>query len=156
LGMVLSQYRFLYTLAVPQELPDRGGASIPSWSILNLYGFSKEATMRQSQDIPFLAASIAGFEVASALVHPDHDRSLLMCPLFPNSLDFTASSDRRREVGGCATVAHDLPIGDGHGRVVVGPLSLDRLRARGWCEAFVPAKVNTAMGEAERANAYPG
>ena len=60
-----------------------------------------------------------------------------MGPLLPDGLDLSASLDRSTEVCTGAPVAHDLAVCDRHGRVVVGPLTLDGLRAGGRGEAFV-------------------
>ncbi len=76
---------------------------------------------------PFLSTAIAALEVAGALVHPDHDWALLVSPLLPVSADLAAGCYFGEEVRGGAAVAHDFPVGDGHGGVVVGPLALDGL-----------------------------
>jgi hypothetical protein len=76
---------------------------------------------------PLLPTAVAAIEVACTLVHPDHHRSLGMCPLGPQRLDLTTSSYLSSEVRGRATVAHHLAIGDGHRGVVIGPLTLDGL-----------------------------
>jgi hypothetical protein len=48
-------------------------------------------------------------------------------PLLPVSADLAAGCYFGEEVRGGAAVAHDFPVGDGHGGVVVGPLALDGL-----------------------------
>lgn len=45
---------------------------------------------------PVLALAVTGREGTGTLVHPDHDRPLLVCPLGPNSCDVLAG----RDVGG--------------------------------------------------------
>lgn len=40
---------------------------------------------------PLLAASVAAAEVPGALVHPNHDWTLLVGPLGPDGLDLAAS-----------------------------------------------------------------
>lgn len=60
-----------------------------------------------------------------------------MRPLLPDGLDFTAGLDGGAQLGRGTAVAHDFLVGDGHGRVVVGPLALDGLGAGGGGKAFV-------------------
>ena len=86
---------------------------------------------------PLLSTSITRLEVAGALVHPDHNRALLVGPLLPDCADLAAGFDLCDEVGGCAAVAHDFRVCDAHGGVVVGPLALDGFRGGGGGEAFV-------------------
>ena len=88
---------------------------------------------------PLLAAAVAAGEVARALVHPHHDGALLVRPLRPDGLDLASGRHLGGQLGGRAAVAHDLPVGDGQGGVVVGPLALDGLWRRGWGEAGVAA-----------------
>lgn len=60
-----------------------------------------------------------------------------MRPLLPDGLDLSASLDRSTELRTSSSIAHDLLVCDRHGRIVVGPLTLDSLRASGGCETFV-------------------
>jgi hypothetical protein len=88
---------------------------------------------------PLLTAAIAAGKVAGALVHPHHDGALLVRPLRPDGLDLASGRHLGGQLGRGAAVAHDLPVGDGQGGVVVGPLALDGLGRRGWGEACVAA-----------------
>jgi hypothetical protein len=80
---------------------------------------------------PLFPAAIAALVVACALVHPYHNGALLMRPLRPYGLDLPTRSNLSDEIGRCATVAHDLFVGNSHGGVVVGPLTLNGLGRRG-------------------------
>jgi hypothetical protein len=86
---------------------------------------------------PLLATAVAALVVASTLVHPDHDGTLLVRPLGPDGLDLSTRSDFGNEISRRAAVAHDLLVGDGHSGVVVGPLALDSLRRRRGREAGI-------------------
>jgi hypothetical protein len=93
---------------------------------------------------PLLAGAVARLEVASALVQPDHDGALLVSPLLPDGADLSSGFDGSGQIGRSAAVAHDLPVGNGHGGVVVGPLTLDGLWARSGSEALVSSIVVNA------------
>jgi hypothetical protein len=71
---------------------------------------------------PFLSTAVAALEVAGALVHPYHDWALLVCPLGPEGFDLASCGYFGGKIGGCAAVAHDFSVGDGHRGVVVWPL----------------------------------
>lgn len=86
---------------------------------------------------PVLAGAIASREGSRALVHPDHDWALGMGPLRPFGGDVRPSGDRSAELGSSTAVAAHLSIGDGHDRVVVGPLALYGLWRRGRRETRV-------------------
>jgi hypothetical protein len=86
---------------------------------------------------PLLPTPIARIEITTALIHPHHDRPLLMRPLAPQRLDLTSRSDFGAEFGRRAAVAHDFLVVDGHGGVVVGPLALNGLGRGGGGEAGV-------------------
>jgi hypothetical protein len=77
---------------------------------------------------PLLSTAVTALKLACTLVQPYHDWTLLVCPLGPYSFDLSTSSNFSNKIGGCTAIAHNLLIGDGHGRVVVGPLALDCLR----------------------------
>jgi len=61
---------------------------------------------------PVGTGSVALFEVAGALVHPDHDGTLFVGPLLPDGFDFGTRGDGGVEVGGGAAVAHDFLVVD--------------------------------------------
>lgn len=77
---------------------------------------------------PALALAVAGGEGAGALVHPDHDGALLVCPLGPDGGDVLPGRDGGAQCSRRAAVASHLGVGDGHNGVVVGPLPLDGRR----------------------------
>lgn len=77
---------------------------------------------------PLLATTITALVVTRALVHPNHHRPLCVRPLSPFCSDLASSGDLCDEIGRRASVAHNLPVGDGHSRVIIRPLSLNRLR----------------------------
>jgi hypothetical protein len=112
---------------------DRLGQSGQHWLALRLCNSTDDEAHLE----PLLSAAVATLVVAGTFVHPHHDRALAVSPLAPNSLDLSSRSDRRNKVCGCASVAHDLFVGDGQRRVVVRPLTLNGLRGGGRGEASV-------------------
>jgi hypothetical protein len=90
---------------------------------------------------PFLSTAVTALEISCTLVQPNHDRSLLMCPLCPDRLDLATGSHLSNKIRRCATITHHFLVGDGHGGVVIRPLTLDRLRRGCWGEAGVTSRL---------------
>lgn len=90
---------------------------------------------------PFFPTAVTALEISCTLVQPDHDRPLLMCPLRPNCLDLATSSHLSNKIRRCTTITHHFPVCDGHGWVVIWPLTLDRLRRGCWGEAGVSLRL---------------
>jgi hypothetical protein len=81
---------------------------------------------------PVWSLAIACGERAIAVVHPDHDGSLLMRPLRPEGGDAVTGSDGGAEGGAGSAITGHLGIRDGEHGVVVGPLPFDGRGARSW------------------------
>jgi hypothetical protein len=77
---------------------------------------------------PVIPTSIAGFDVCSALVKPDHNWALLVSPLLPFRSDYRATSDVCNKSSRGSSIAHNFWIGDFGSRIIVGPLSLNSRR----------------------------
>lgn len=86
---------------------------------------------------PLLALAVAGGELAVTGVHPHHHGALSVRPLLPERGYGAAGRDLGGEGRGRAAVAGHLGVRDGHDGVVVGPLSLNDLRAGDRGEALV-------------------
>lgn len=87
---------------------------------------------------PALSVALAGrTEGARALEQPHLNRALLVRPLLPDGGDVGPGLHGGAELGRGAPVATHLGVGDAHGRVVVGPLELDRLGGAGRGETLV-------------------